>query len=159
MAMTSHRVVMTLLGLSMLGFSSTRLAGQAADSSTRRLRAVVTSLPPATAVRLTAGGRYWSGRVARRLSDSLALTDESGMHVLSLEAIDTLWVRGPRKTEALMAGAAFGAIMFGVLQLSRDEGEDPGLRTRLGLILFLGAATGGVLVDAVSDRWVRNYPE
>jgi hypothetical protein len=97
--------------------------------------------------------------MAHRLADSLALTDESGMHVVSLETIDTLWVRGPRKNDALTAGAAFGAIMFGVLQLSREEGEDPGLSARLGLILFLGAATGGMLVDAVSDRWVRNYPE
>jgi hypothetical protein len=110
-------------------------------------------------VRLTAGGKSWTGRVATRPPDSLSLTNENGTHMVSLGAVDSVWVRGPGKNDGLKAGALFGAIMFGVLQLSRDQGEDPGLSTRLGLILFVGAATGGALIDAVSHRWVRNYPE
>lgn len=72
MSRHGRRIVVTLLGLSVLGISPMRLAGQSADSSTRTLRALLENLPPAAALRLTAGGEHWTGRVASRPPDSLA---------------------------------------------------------------------------------------
>jgi hypothetical protein len=69
------RIHLTLVGLCVLGLNPMGLAGQAADSSSHTLRSVVTYLPAGAAVRLTAGGERWTGRVARRSSDSLSLTD------------------------------------------------------------------------------------
>jgi hypothetical protein len=156
--MSSPRTALPFLGLSLLGTTPAHLAGQSTDSSAIALQALVAALPPSAHVRLASGGERWSGRLAARAPDSLALGDETRPRAVRLTAIDTLWVRGLRRHHGLLAGTGFGALMLGVLQLSGDTGEDPGLNTKLGLILLAGGATAGLLVDAVSDSWVQRYP-
>jgi hypothetical protein len=135
-----------------------RLVGQSPDSSSQALRSLIDALPPAAALRLGIAGERWTGRLAVRSPDSLVLSYESGTRTIRLPAIDTLWLRGPRRHDGLLAGAAFGAVMFALLHLAQDAAGDPWYQNRLGFALFAGAVGGGLLVDAVSDPWIQHYP-
>jgi hypothetical protein len=146
-----------LILLFLLAVIPIQLAAQVADSSPNALRQLVEDLPPSAQVRVRTLGSHWTGRLAARPPDSLALAQESGTRTIRLSAIDTLWVRG-QKHDALLAGAGFGALMFCLLQIGRGPG-DPATSARLGGILFLGAAGGGMLIDAISEQWSRRYPE
>jgi hypothetical protein len=135
------------------------LAAQAPDSSTRELRGIIEGLPPAAAVRLGIGPERWTGRLAGSSLNSLTLTDETGVRKVALADVDSLWLRGPREHQALMAGAALGALVFVALQLSDDSGLQRGVRARQGFIIILGTATVGMLMDGISDPWVPQFPE
>lgn len=151
------QTTLAILGVGSGGVVSLR--AQAPDSSIRVLHEIIEGLPPAAAVRLGMGGEHWIGRLARSPFDSLTLTGETGIRTVHLAEIDTLWVRGPRKQDGLMAGAGLGALMFLVLQLTADPGEPRGVRARQGLVVFLGTAGAGMLLDAISDPWVEHFPE
>jgi hypothetical protein len=156
--MPSHRTTLVFLALSFLGLRPTCLTAQSADSSSVTLSALVVALPPASIVRLATAGQRWTGRLASPLPDSLALITEAGRRAVPLASIDTVWARGPQRHHGLLAGVGFGALMFGLLQLNGNSGEDPGLNTRLGLVLLAGSTGLGLLVDAASDRWAQRYP-
>jgi hypothetical protein len=145
-----------LLWLIVTGLPS--LAAQSADTSKTQLGAVVAQLPSAAHLRLSVAGERWSGRLAARSSDSLSLADETRTRTVRLAAIDTLWVRSPQRHRGLLGGAAFGALMFGAIQLGGGSSEDPGLHTRMGLAIFAGATVVGLLVDSISMPWERTYP-
>jgi hypothetical protein len=149
---------LAFLGLSLLGVRPACLAAQSADSSSNTLPALVGALPPASRVRIATAGERWTGRLTAQPDDSLALITETGRRAARLAAIDTLWTPRPQGHHGLLAGAGFGALMFGVLQLNGDSGEDPGLNTRLGLVLLAGSTALGLSVDAASDRWIARYP-
>jgi hypothetical protein len=151
-----HRLVLALACSALALIQSSPLPAQAVDSSTMYLRGLLKGLAPSTRVQLHSSGQRWKGRVAARQPDSLTIAGWTGTRSLALDAIDTLWLRR-ESHEGLSAGAGFGALMFFVLQLG--NGGDPVSATRLGGILFLGAAGGGMLIDAASERWVRRYPE
>ena len=133
------------------------LAAQSPDSTAKTLAKVVESLPPAAVVRLSTTGDRTSGRVVTRNADSLVIQHATGQRSVALAGIDSLWVPA-RRHRALLAGAGFGAILFGVLQLSGNSAEDPGLNTKLGLALFAGATGLGLVLDAAADPWTRRYP-
>jgi hypothetical protein len=147
-----------LLGLCLVGTAPPIAVAQAADSPATTLPKLVSDLPTGTSVRLTSGGSRWTGKVSVRSPDSLELTNEAGARRLRVAAIDSLWVQDRRSHTGLLAGAGFGALMFGVLQLGKGSSEDPGLNTSLGLAIFAGALAAGIAVDAVSDPWVQRYP-
>ena len=134
-----------------------RLSAQAPDSAGNYLRSVVQQLAPSERVRLQLAGERWTGRLAGRRPDSLTVVNQSRTRTLAIQGIDTLWTR--REThEGLLAGAGFGALMFALLQIS-EPSYNRSRATRLGGILFLGMATGGMMVDAFAERWTRRYPE
>jgi hypothetical protein len=135
------------------------LGAQAPDSSTRALRGIIEGLPPAAAVRLGVGRERWTGRLARSSNDSLTLNDETGVRKVKLADIDSLWLRGPRKHQGLMAGAGLGALVFVALQLSDNSGLERGARARQGFTVILGAAAIGMLMDGISDPWIEQFPE
>jgi hypothetical protein len=135
------------------------LEAQAPDSSTRALHGIIEGLPPAAAVRLGVGRERWTGRLARSSNDSLTLNDETGVRKVKLADIDSLWLRGPRKHQGVMAGAALGALVFVALQLSDNSGLERGARARQGFTVVLGAAAIGMLMDGISDPWVEQFPE
>jgi len=139
-----------------LEVSPVALTGQSADSA-GALPALIAAVAPAASVRLATGGQRWSGTVALQPGDSLALVTAEGKRGVHLSSIDSLWVRRPQPHHGVLAGAGFGALMFGLLQLE-DTVEDPGLNTRIGLALLAGGIAAGLLVDAVSDPWVRRFP-
>src|SRR5215213_6233952 len=145
-----------LILLALLVLAS-RLAGQTADSSSNMLRVAVEGLAPSTDLRVGSQGKRWIGRLAGRSPDSLALSNETGTRSIHIAAIDTLWLRR-EKHDGLLAGAGFGAIMFGLIHIGRNLG-DPAQATRFGAAIFLGATTAGLLVDALSTSWVQTYPE
>jgi hypothetical protein len=149
---------LALLGFGLWGTNPACLSAQSADSSSSTVSALVGALPPASSARIATGGERWTGRLAAQPEDSLALITEAGRRAVWLAAIDTLWTSRPQRHQGLLAGAGFGAVMFGVLQLSGNSSEDPGLNTRLGLILLAGGTAVGLLVDAASNRWVQRYP-
>jgi hypothetical protein len=128
------------------------------DSAAVSLPEVLADLPSGTSVRLATSSGRWSGKLGARSPDSLTLRDETGTRTLSLAAIDSVWVPGRRSHRGLLGGAGFGALMFGVLQLSGESSEDPGLNTQLGLVILAGALAAGLVVDAISDPWVQRYP-
>ena len=142
--------------LLLLAVKPAHLAAQA-DSLSHALSQLVEDLPPSAQVRVGTLGSRWTGRLAARPPDSFVLAGETGTRTIRLSTIDTLWVRG-QKHEALLAGAGFGALMFCLLQIGRGSG-DPATSARLGAVLFLGAAGGGMLIDAVSEQWSRRFPE
>jgi hypothetical protein len=129
------------------------LVSQQPDSA-HALRTLVNGLPASAQIRISSSGRLWTGRVAVRESDSLTITDEAGTRTIRLTAIDTLWVRRQTHT-GLLTGSAFGALMFGLLQI----GPQSGYEERLGAILFLGAAGAGMLIDASSPPWTQHHPD
>lgn len=153
------RCPVKLLWFAALNLLPIRLAGQEADSSVRELRTIVDDLPSDARLRIASDGQRWTGQLTVRSSDSLGLAGEAGTRTVSLAQVDSLWVAGPEKHHGLLAGAAFGALMFGVLQLGGESAEDPGLNTRFGLVLLGGSITLGLLVDAVTGSWDRRYPE
>jgi hypothetical protein len=150
-------MVRVLVAAALLVLSPMTLGAQVADSADHTLRELIDGLPPSARIRVGSSGQHWTGRVAARSSDSLSLTLASGTRTLGLAAIDSLWIRG-QQHDALLAGAGFGALMFFLLHAARNTG-DRSDTSRLGVILFLGASTGGLLVDAVSERWAQRYPE
>jgi hypothetical protein len=152
------RVAMLIIGVGGSGGVS-RLGAQAPDSSTRALRGIIEGLPPAAAVRLGVGRERWTGRLARSSNDSLTLNDETGVRQVELADIDSLWLRGPRKHQGLMAGAGLGALVFIALQLTDDSGLQRGAKARQGFTVILGAAAIGMLMDGISDPWVPQFPE
>ena len=135
-----------------------RLAGQEADSSVRELRTIVGDLPSAARLRIASDGQRWTGRLTLRSSDSLGLGGETATRAVSLAEVDTLWVPGRERHGGLLAGAAFGTVMFGVLQVGKSA-EDPGLNTTFGLLILGGSTALGLLLDAATDSWDRRYPE
>jgi hypothetical protein len=145
------------IGLLGAGTNPRALAGQSPDSSVRNIAALIASLPPAAVVRLSMSGDRTSGRVVSRTADSLVVQHETGRRSVAIAAIDSLWVPA-RRHRGLLAGAGFGAVMFGVLQLSGESAEDPGLNTKLGLMFIAGSTAFGLILDAVSDPWSRRYP-
>jgi hypothetical protein len=149
-------VSMAWVGVGLLALAR-GLTAQMPDSSSNILGQMVEDLPPSARLRVGALGTRWTGKLAARRPDSLVLADETGSRPIRLAAIDTLWVRSQRH-DGLLAGAGFGALMFSLLQVARGS-ENRAASTRLGAILFVGAATGGMLIDAVSDRWSQRYPE
>ena len=132
---------------------------QTPDSTTRVLHAIMEGLPPAASVRLGIGGKHWTGRLAGSPPDSLTLTGENGVRPIRLADVDTLWLQGPRKHEGLIAGAALGALLFAVVQITDVGGEPRGTQVRRGLVVFAGAAALGMLLDGISDPWVKQFPE
>jgi len=149
--------VRALLGLCLVGTAPLTVVAQTADSAAATLPELVANLPSGTSVRLATHGSRWTGRLGAPSVDSLTLTDEAGTRTLRVAAIDSMWVRRKSHT-GLLAGAGFGALMFGVLQLGGGSSEDPGLNTDLGLAIFAGALAAGLAVDAVSDPWLQRYP-
>ena len=120
------------LGL-VVAIPSTVAAQVAGDTGSTSLRKLVVELSPSARLRLTSSGERWSGRLEARHADSL--TSHKG----------------------LAAGAGFGALMFALLQLGNRD--DRYYATRLGAIIFVGAAGAGLLIDGASDGWSRRYPE
>jgi len=153
------RVALLIIGVGGSGGVS-RLGAQAPDSSTRALRGIIEGFPPAAAVRLGIGRERWTGRLARSSLDSLTLTDETGVRQVKLADIDSLWLRGPRKHQGLMAGAGLGALVVIALQLIDDDsGLQRGAKARQGFTVILGAAAIGMFMDGISDPWVPQFPE
>jgi hypothetical protein len=148
-------LLLTWLGMNVT-IPSTLPAQVTGDSSSTSLSRLVAELPPSTRLRFTSGGARWSGRLAARHADSLTVAGRSGTRTIPLSTVDTLWLRRESHT-GLAAGAGFGALMFGLLQLG--NGGDRATATQLGAIIFLGAAGTGLLIDAASARWSRRYPE
>ena len=136
-----------------------RVRAQTPDSTTRVLHAIIEGLPPAASVRLGIGGKHWTGRLAGSPPDSLTLTGENGVRPVRLADVDTLWLRGPRRHEGLIAGAALGALLFAVVQITDVGGEPRATKVRRGLVVFAGAAALGMLLDGISDPWVKHFPE
>jgi hypothetical protein len=152
-----HCLAGTLTAFWMGAFQPPAVVAQAGDSGAAYLRSVVEQLSPLARVRLQSAGERWTGRLTDREADSLTVVNERKTRTLALQAIDTLWTR--REThEGLLAGAGFGALMFVVLQIS-EPSYNRSQATRLGGILFLGMATGGMMVDALAERWAQRYPE
>lgn len=149
------RPTLVWLGLT-VAIHSTVAAQVAADSGSTSLSRLVAELPPSGLLRFTSGGERWTGRLSSRHPDSLTVTSRSQTRTSPLSAIDTLWLRGKSHT-ALAAGAGFGALMFALLQLG--HGGDRYTATRLGAIIFVGAAGAGLLIDEASERWSQRYPE
>jgi hypothetical protein len=135
------------------------LRAQTPDSTTRVLHAIIEGLPPAASVRLGIAGKHWTGRLAGSPPDSLTLTGENGVRRVRLVDVDTLWLQGPRRHEGLIAGAALGALLFAVVQVTNVGGEPRGTKVRRGLIVFAGSAALGMLLDGISDPWVKQFPE
>ena len=135
------------------------LPAQGPDSSTPALRGIIEGLPPAAAVRLGIGPVRRTGRLAGSSLNSLTLTDETGIRKIELADVDSLWLRGPRKHQGVMAGAALGALVFVALQLTDNSGLERGARARQGFTVILGAAAIGMLMDGISDPWVEQFPE
>jgi hypothetical protein len=158
LGLPSHRPALAFLGFSLLGARPAGVAAQSADSSSSELSALIAALSPASIVRIATAGERWTGRLAASLPDSLVLITEAGRRAVRLASVDSVWARGPQRHHGLLAGAGFGALMFGLLQLKGNSAEDPGLNTRLGLVLLAGSTALGLLVDAASDRWVQRYP-
>lgn len=153
-----QRTTVAFLGFSLWATSPASLTAQSADSSSSALPAIVDTLPLASRARIAIGGERWTGRLGNLSRDSLTLITEAEKRAVRLAAIDTLWTPKPRRHHGLLAGAGFGALMFGLLQLGGNSSEDPGLNTRLGLILLAGGTALGLLVDAASNGWVQRYP-
>jgi hypothetical protein len=57
-----------------------------------------------------------------------------------------------------MAGATLGALLF-LVQIADGGGIQGGTKLRQGLVVFGGAAALGMLLDEISDPWVRQFPE
>jgi hypothetical protein len=133
------------------------LEAQSMDSSTAYLTGLIEGLSPSAQLRLSAAGGRWTGRLEARRPDSLTLASDRLTRTLALSVIDTLWLRRERH-DALFAAAGLGALVFVLLQIA-DDGVDRGSATRLGGLFFVGATTAGMAADALTDEWVRYYPE
>jgi hypothetical protein len=152
-----HWLISALASLGLIAAVPSIAATQVVrDSGSTSLGRLVAELSPSTRIRVATGGEHWTGRVAARQPDSLTLVSRFHTRTFPLRAVDTLWIRSERHT-ALAAGAGFGALMFGLLQLG--HGGERSMATQLGAILFLGGAGAGLLIDAASDRWSRRFPE
>jgi hypothetical protein len=127
------------------------------DSSASGIRTIVRELPDSSTVRIATAGMRLSGQLLESIADSVTLSSAKTIQTVSIRTIDTLWVRRRHRYGGLLGGVAFGAVMFGILQLE-DSSEDPGLNTRMGLMFLGGAAAVGLLVDAASSDWTRRYP-
>jgi hypothetical protein len=154
----NRRPLRALLGLCLSGVVSPHVAAQTTDSTRPALSQAVSDLPSGLTIRLATREGRWSGRLEATSADSLTLSDERGTRTLRMAAIDSLWVRGRKSHNGLLAGAGFGALMFGVLWLGARSSEDRWITARLGTAIFAGALAAGVAVDAVSDPWVQRYP-
>ncbi|HET6836799.1 MAG TPA: hypothetical protein VFH24_02085 [Gemmatimonadales bacterium] len=150
-----HWLIVALAWLGLMVIPSTLRAQAAGDTSAISLRRLVAELSPSARLRLISSGQRWSGRLEARQADSLTVASTSGRLTIPLNAVDTLWLRRESHT-GLAAGAGFGAVMFALLQLG--HGGDRYTATRLGAIIFVGAAGAGWLIDRTSDRWSRRYP-
>ncbi|HEX2248891.1 MAG TPA: hypothetical protein VHH32_01000 [Gemmatimonadales bacterium] len=146
--------ILPVLWLAGMGGPAASLAAQSADSS---VSSIVSELPAASRIRVIAAGKRLSGHLVQLGQDSLTLRTPETIQTLSLQAIDTLWVAGRRGHRGLLSGLAFGAVMFGLLQLEGSS-EDPGLNTRMGLVLLGGATAVGLLLDGASGNWARRFP-
>jgi hypothetical protein len=152
-----YRVVLVLAGAALGPAAASALAAQAVDSSPAYLTGLIEGLSPSARLRLSAAGERWTGRLESRRPDSLTLASTRLTRTLALNAIDTVWLRRERH-DALFAAAGLGALVFVLLQIA-DDGVDRGSATRLGGLFFVGATTAGMAADALTDEWVRYYPE
>jgi hypothetical protein len=156
--MRLRRCACAVLWLAVPAFIPARLACQAVDSSGHDMGAVIAQVPFAGQLRIATAGERWTGRLAARTPDSLALSRETSTRSVSLADVATLWALGRQRHSGLLSGAGLGALLFGLLQLGGGSGEDPGLNTKLGLVLLAGTTTLGLLVDATSQPWEQRYP-
>jgi hypothetical protein len=152
-----HCPIVALAWLGLIGAIPPTLSAQVAgDTGSTALSRLVAELSPSARLRLTSGGQRWSGRLEARHADSLTVAGMSGARTIPLAAVDTLWLHQASHT-GLAAGAGFGALMFALLQLGNRN--DRYYATRLGAIIFVGAAGAGLLIDGASDGWSRRYPQ
>jgi hypothetical protein len=133
----------------------------------RSAAAALRRMGPDREVRLHhAGGTDVQGRLRFQTADAAGILTPAGMRVVSLAALDTVWVHrdaGRTAGRGLLAGVATGAALA-ILLMSADcrSCDDPGLGRALTPYVFALATSAGGLIGsiggAMAPEWIRIFP-
>lgn len=133
----------------------------------RSAAAALRRMGPDREVRLhLADGTDVRGRLRFQTADSAGVLALPGMRVVSLAAVDTVWVHrdaGRTAGRGILAGVATGAALA-ILLMAADcrSCDDPGLGRALApYAIALGASVGGLIGSiggAIAPEWTRIFP-
>lgn len=106
------------------------------------------------------------GRLRFLTVDSAGVVAPAGIRVVSVAAVDTVWVHrdaGRTAGRGLLVGVAAGAALAILLMTSDCHScDDPGLGRALTPYAFVLAASAGGLIGsiggAVAPEWTRTFP-
>ena len=169
--MSKNLLIVSMLCLStMIFWQSYPQSFQPKSGSQNELSQVIGRLQPGSLVRLKAQDLGTVEATFLRSSDGkLIIEKDQTDTTISMESIETIWVR----RSAVGKGAMVGAIVFGVLGFGSgllldalckgfDESEEPtGCPESIALGGVAGATGGALLgatIGAASRRWHQIYP-
>ena len=133
----------------------------------RSAAAALRRMGPDREVRLhVAGGIDVQGRLRFQSADSAGILTRAGMRVVSVAAVDTVWVHrdaGRTAGRGILAGVAAGAALAILLMTSDCHScDDPGLGRALTPYAFALATSAGGLIGsiggAMAPEWTRTFP-